>query len=64
LLIRLNNILKNKWKHIFQHKVLQGAASGIMIIDSDGKVQNNKKLKYSAEIPKNGGEDVGHYVKC
>lgn len=34
-----------------------------MIIDSDGKVQNSKKLKHCRHT-KNGGEKVENYVKC
>lgn len=63
LFIRLNNKLTTKWKCIFQNKISQHAASGIMIIDSDGKVQNSKKLKHCRNT-KNGGEEVENYVKC
>lgn len=48
----INNIPTINAKCIFQGKFQQDATSDLMIIDSDGKVQNIKKLKYPAEIPK------------
>lgn len=63
LFIRLNNKLTTKRICIFQNKISQHAASGIMIIDRDGKVQNSKKLRHCRNT-KNGDEEVENYVKC
>lgn len=39
-------------ENVFSGEGLAACASDIVIIDSNSKVQNIKKLKYSAEIPK------------